>query len=316
MVGCTNGCSYCWARRQAKRQKHNCKKCYDFVPHLHPERLDEPLKKRDPFVIGAVFMGDLFDPAMPDSARDEVFGVMAATAQHTFVVLTKQPAGACRYFDLSTDNREEDIGAEALRLSGGKHSGLVELPLPNLVLGVSITDQESADRLIPELLECPAATRIVSIEPMLGPVDIYPHICAARRQQRQCGAPDSSLAGYCHSPCDPCEDFDAATCGRLDGVILGGETGPGAVPMHPDWVRSVRDQCAEARVPFYFKQWGEWQPVCDIDILDPAAAMSVTDRRYIEMPHANGIGMARVGRKAAGRILDGRTHDALAWPQQ
>jgi len=104
----------------------------------------------------------------------------------------------------------------------------VPFPLPNLWLGVSVEDQKTADDRIPPLLECPAAVRFVSYEPALGPVDF--------REIAEGGWPN------------------------LDWVICGGESGPGARPMHPDWARKVRDDCQAADVPFFFKQWGKWAP--------------------------------------------------------
>ena len=88
VVGCTNGCSYCWARRQAKRQRKSCLACYGFAPHLHPERLDEPLRRKKPSVIGTVFMGDLYDPMLPVAATGTVLEVVSRTERHTFVALT------------------------------------------------------------------------------------------------------------------------------------------------------------------------------------------------------------------------------------
>ena len=235
VVGCTHGCPWCWARRQAKRQKHRCQKCYDFVPHYHPERLDEPLRRKKPSVIGVAFMGDLFDPALADQDIWDVLGRMEMADWHRFVVLTKQ----------------------SRRASGYVFS-------PNVVLGVSITDQPSADRLIPELLECQAATRIVSIEPMLGPVDLWRM---------------PLVSGYGYGWANPFNGKHPSLTGDgkrgpyLDGVILGGQTGPGAAPLHPDWVRKVRDDCAAAGVPFFLKSLGPGK----------------------------------------GRVLDGRTHDETAW---
>lgn len=112
---------------------------------------------------------------------------------------------------------------------------------PNVQLLVSIWDQASADAAIPVLLDTPAVVRGVSIEPMLGPIDF---------------SVESKNCAMCCPNCVP----------RLDRVILGGENGPGARPMHPDWVRSVRDQCVDAGVPFWFKSWGDGMHNAIIDI--------------------------------------------------
>ena len=126
---------------------------------------------------------------------------------------------------------------------------------PNLWIGTSVENQEYADKRIPELLEIPAAVRFLSVEPLLGPVDLSQWLWA-------------------DMPGKP-------RLNRIHWVIVGGESGHGARPMHPDWVRSIRDQCQEAGVPFFFKQWGEYL--------------------YDEM----GAPM-RVGKRRAGRLLDGR----------
>ena len=134
----------------------------------------------------------------------------------------------------------------------------ITLPLPNVWLGVSVEDQKSANARIPHLLSTPAAVRFISAEPLLGPVDLK-------------AVPIPADDGY-----------DGAT---LDWVIVGGESGKGARPMHPDWARSLRDQCGRENVPFFFKQWGEW---------------------FGE----NGVSV-RIGKKQAGRLLDGFEHNAM-----
>jgi protein gp37 len=272
VVGCTNGCAWCWARRQAKRQKKNCRKCYRFEPHLHPERLDEPLRLRRPSVIGVAFMGELFDSGIGYMERVAVFATMAQNPRHTFVVLTKQPDLACQFMDRALNDT-------ALCLYGGAQSG-VKLPLPNVVLGVSVEDQARLEERMPHLEKLAAMgwRTVVSIEPCLGSIRI----------------PDSGLR-------------------NLQGVIVGGQTGPDAVPMHPDWVRKVRDDCQAAGVPFYFKQWGEW--IASLDV-PSGYADTYSSKRHGSRNEGRVVGdefMARVGRKAAGRRLDGRTWDGLAW---
>jgi protein gp37 len=144
------------------------------------------------------------------------------------------------------------------------------IPLHNVWLGATVVNQEEADRDIPKLDATPAAVRFLSVEPMLGPIE---------------GAP-----GWL---------WGTGSRNGIDWVICGGESGPGARPMQPEWARSLRDQCKAAGVPFLFKQWGEYAP--HVQTVDAEAHRIVI--------HHLETGMARIGKKMAGRVLDGVTHD-------
>jgi protein gp37 len=227
---------------------------------LIESQLDLPLHWRTPRRIFVNSMSDLFHESLPWSQTERVFDVMQEASWHDFQVLTKR-----------AENQHKFAEYWAFH-----HSG----PLSNVRLGVSCEDQATADARIPLLLQTPAAVRFLSLEPLLGPIDL-----------------DSESASGCHAlGCgnDECCCGDepitrlSGNCRGVDQVIVGGESGPGARPMNPDWVRSIRDQCVAAGVPFFFKQWGEHQPVA------------------LDGRHA---GWIRVGKKAAGRVLDGRTWD-------
>src|SRR5690606_37330544 len=127
-------------------------------------------------------------------------------------------------------------------------------PPPNVWLGVSCERQQEADERIPDLLATPAAVRFVSAEPLLGPIDFARLGDATFRLNAFTGEAEHTLG------------FKDRTRGRLDWIIVGGESGPGARPMHPAWARSIRDQCASAGVPFFFKQWGSWAPTSGVDV--------------------------------------------------
>jgi protein gp37 len=143
---------------------------------------------------------------------------------------------------------------------------------PNIWIGVTAENQAAADERIPILLQIPAAVRFVSVEPMLGPL---------------------SLKKWLHPEIE--ETAGCATVGDINWVICGGESGPGARPMHSDWVRGLRDQCQAAGTPFLFKQWGEWAP----NWINDDAGNEIEGSMWMD----------RFGKKKAGRLLDGVEHN-------
>jgi len=197
-------------------------------------------------------MSDLFHPDVPPWFVCEVWQVMRECPQHLFQILTKRPRRMLRLIE--TYIADHEFGVESLS---------------NVWLGVSVENQATADERIPLLLQTPAAVRFVSCEPLLGPIDIGQYLS--------------------YYPILP--DVDPGYDG-ISWTICGGESGPGARPMHPDWARSLRDQCQGAGTPFFFKQWGAYRPY---DGHGPAPT------RFND-----GMGMICIGKKAAGRLLDGR----------
>lgn len=279
VTGCTKispGCQNCYAERMSKRLRGRCGYPVEdpFRVTLHPERLEEPLRWRKPSMIFVCSMGDLFHEVVPKWMIWEVMDVILQAKQHTFLVLTKRPANMKRFYDWY--------------YNGG---GRTTEPPKNLWLGVTAENQEEADKRIPILLQIPAAVRFVSVEPMLGPVDLDSYLIVGTDH------PGSIMRK------------------GIDWVICGGETGPKARPMHPDWVRSLRDQCQSAGVPFFFKSWGEW--VCRPWSSDNGRKRELClgmdgTSVYAQVGHMMGFRkpgealMVRVGKKAAGRLLDGQ----------
>ena len=287
VVGCTKvspGCDHCYAIRTAHRMTANpnplVSQAYAGTEagdewtgkvNLLPGRLDQPLRWRKPRRIFVNAQSDLFHGAVPDDFIARVFAVMACTPRHTYQVLTKRH-GRMRSLLRSDDFRPavEDAMRGIVAAYRTERTWYAAWPLPNLWLGLSVEDQSTADLRIPALLDTPAAVRWVSAEPLLGPVD---------------------LREWVHTPeCLPGGDDGPPWCtcglflsGGLDWVVVGGESGPGARPMHPEWARTLRDQCASTGVAFFFKQWGE-----------------------------HGQDQRRVGKRAAGDLLDGRQHHE--WP--
>jgi protein gp37 len=214
---------------------------------------------------------DPFDNEVDPALRERFFALIRSTPNLRWLLLTK---------------RIGNVPAMVAIIPGW-------LP-PNVWLGATICNQAEADRDIPKLLAVPAAKRFVSIEPMLGPIDLG--LRCENWSDDIVMDPETGAYECCKS-CDY-----TGTGNAIDWVICGGESGPGARPMHPDWVRSLRDQCAAAGVPFHFKQWGEWAPNC---LCDTAHAHRDTPRPVSGKPGC----MFRCGTKAAGRQLDGIEHN-------
>jgi protein gp37 len=251
-------------------------------------------------------MGDLFHDDVPFSFVAEVFSAMASAKRHIFQVLTKRPKRMLKFLSSVgswegwyTHNGKplESFGGNGIMVSDKR----IGWPLPNVWLGVSIEDQDTADERIPLLLQTPAAVRWVSAEPLLGPVDLRWHIFSEPTGRFRTHAGERQIE--LRKPTDG---------GGLHWVVAGGESGPNARPMHPDWVRSLRDQCAAAGVPFLFKQWGEWA-----NVWGGATHLIYPDGRVIPGTHEHHDAwkfrtaetIARTGRKFSGRLLDDVTHD-------
>lgn len=195
---------------------------------------------------------------------------------------------------------------------------------PNVWLGTTVENQAEAERRVPHLLAVPARIRFLSCEPLLGPVDLGLHRgwCKACRQFT-----DGSIDGHCMDPASPCFEGEVWRRTMLDWVITGGESGSKARPSHPDWFRSLRDQCAAAGVAFHMKQWGEWaphRPQAGGDLGGDVRKGRVTvvhptgqteEEVFIATGGRNTIPgtryMARVGAKRSGHLLDGVEHRAV-----
>lgn len=314
------------------------------VARAPEKKLLDPLRRRKPTTYFVNSMGDLFHEDVPDDWIDRVFAVMALCPQHTFQVLTKRSARMRDYVSsvaakwCIVDGRTPCVRIdEAMDRLAPDHwcdRELKEWPLPNVWLGVSCEDQRRAEERIPDLLLTPAAVRFVSAEPLLWPIDPKRWLPTMRQGRRPDGTTDLSPHFYM-TRCEYCgwagsselcggydDDIRCAACNRsirgddlpkLDWIIVGGESGPNARPMHPDWARSIRDQCMAAGVPFFFKQWGEWLPV-SIEPDESAAVYDATrgkdDFRRIDRKRGveamRGQAFAEVGKARAGRLLDGR----------
>lgn len=244
------GCKHCYAETFAERWRGVPGNAYEqgFDPRLVPEMLDQPLRWRKPRTIFVNSMSDLFGEFVPLAYTAAIFGVMAAARHHTFQSLTKRSARMLAWAEwiereASSEYappRTHRVGVEAANYGADvDYHGLPDVwPLPNVWLGVSVEDRKYGLPRIEHLRQVPAAVRFLSIEPLL-------------------------------------EDIGEINLDGIGWVIVGGESGPGAREMRVEWVRSIRNQCVAAGVPFFFKQWGG------------------------------------VRKKIAGRVLDGRTWDEM-----
>lgn len=330
VTGCTpvsEGCHNCYARRMAYRLRGRFGYPEDdpFRVTLHSEKLDEPFRWRKPRKVFVGSMGDLFHEDVPDEFIRKVFGYMHHFKQHTFMVLTKRPERMATFIRWYSDW----VGFNAWPSEYG-----------HVWLGTTAENQDAADERIPILLQIPAAVRFVSVEPMLGPVDLTRYLrtrkdytsggcyfiecslCGERFNAgkgptnstgmrwregfkaewwaKHTGIPQDRYAIKLHVSEIP----ELCKSPSLSWIICGGETGTGARPCHPDWVRSLRDQAKAAGVPFFFKSWGQWVPTYTTG--PEFELRRLADDEVVMSGHGHGVVMKKVGKKEAGRLLDGR----------
>jgi protein gp37 len=305
VTGCTRkspGCDHCYAVRMTYRQEcignpkyagltvlnPKGERHFNGVVRCHDDALTIPFHWRKPQRIFVNSMSDLFHEGVPFQFIDKVSAVMALCPHHVFQVLTKRSDRMVEYLQLQTINERCWAWKSYGNLVAGDQPVNYAAPLPNVWLGVSVENREETRR-IEDLRQVPAAVRFLSIEPLL-------------------------------------EDVGQIDLDGIHWVIGGGESGPKARPMHPDWVRNIRDQCVAADVPFFFKQWGEWAPatreygIVGSIMPDSGKTKSGTRASWIgfdgtlKYPSFHGLkepimAIARVGKKKAGRKLDGKIWD-------
>lgn len=243
--------------------------------------------------------------------RDDLFKLIDATPNLDWLLLTKRPE---RIPEVWPRGIYRPFGFVPCQNDRGYR--------PNVWMGTSVEDQECADLRIPQLLKAADLARFafLSVEPLLGPVDLDPMWVTCKR----CNGTMSIPVEGGGDPCPECLKPFQGVRPAINWVIVGGESGPGARPMHPEWARSIVKQCAEAQVPVLFKQWGEWAPCGKVHSRQDfyggrcvegatggvTSVLGMVERgRMVEM--SPGVVLEKVGKKKAGRVLDGVTHNAF-----
>lgn len=310
------GCANCYAEKMNVERPFGMGTGHEYIHQnlKHIEfrlvGLEKPLRWTKPRCVFVNSMTDLFHEAVPFEMIDRIFAVMALATEHRFLVLTKRPGRMREYLNdyVNGPHRTRlygETGWSHMRRLAEENYGR-ELPrtwpIENVWLGTSVENQKTADARIREIVYCPTPVRFLSVEPLLGPVDLSEWI----------HPPKQGKVRMSVDPEVPVGSTMNIVSKLIRWVIVGGESGPNARPMHPDWVRQIRNQCQAAGVPFFFKQYGAWAPSWGggDHLIYPDGTLVEGDHEH---PDAWKRGKAepirRVGKKAAGRTLDGRTWD-------
>ncbi len=274
------GCANCYAETLSKRFDHNIWGPAKVTDRrlFSDKHWNEPLKWNrkakqagERHRVFCASMADVFeDHSQVLEARVRLLDLIVQTPHLDWLLLTKRPENINRMIEEATGFSESSMWFHAV----GNH----------VWIGTSVESQATADLRIPYLLQVPADVRFLSMEPLLGPVDLrhihYENLVEIDALHGTCGVIRPHLGSY----------------EKVHWVIVGGESGPGARPMHPEWAMSLRDQCQDAGVAFHFKQWGEWYP---------------DNKRIFDVPmmHFGNMMVHKMGKKRAGRELDGRVWD-------
>lgn len=306
-IGCTKvgpGCDHCYAEADFDLRKHRAK----WGPGNPRSRTSatnwkKPLQWQKQHVefqgvhgrrrrVFCASLADVFDNDVPRQWRQDLFDLILATPDLDWLLLTKRIGNVRKMLN------EIAVCRGALLTSNDEYR-----LQKNIWIGATICNQEEADRNIPKLLATPAAVRFVSMEPLLGMVD---------------------LSSYLRPKFRPSEDPDWQDLhGPLDWVVAGGESGTNARPMHPEWAASLHNQCAAAGVPYLFKQWGEWMPEANLTHAQRMKDAGHFENLYVRLDgtthwivpddhaqyEASDELIVKVGKKLAGRMLDGKLHD-------
>lgn len=372
VVGCekvSQGCKFCYAKtlhdmRHAavlagKNLAPQYAEPFERVQLMH-DRLTMPLSWREPRRIFVNSVSDLFHDDVPFDFVLLVFAVMAVAPRHTFQILTKRPARMREFFAWMLSHRHGWHPVEQMHIAANEHfcnlgakvsvadarawdraphysKEVVGWPLPNVALGVSVENQAAADERILLLRETPAAIHFLSCEPLLGPLDIKKHLWPVHPSwPSKYRSPEDAIAAGAPVEYKPQGLISQAWADSLiRWVIVGGESGQrkqAVRPMHPDWVRSLREQCERSKTALHFKQWGDYREYDDGDgigtrmvytgtVNADLAATTAINPTWIDargnlfndpdnLPEDTPCRlMERVGTKRAGRTLDGRTWD-------
>ena len=331
-TGCTKvspGCAHCYAESWAKRSgtvqwgpgkprrrtktwgdpvKWNREAEATQLDLTQRQKISDPRneqpeiwKARRPRVFSAS-LADWLDDEVPIEWLADFLKLIHATPNLDWLLLTKRPQNwaprieaVLKWIEARPEWAAETNDAPWARVRNWLADWFVlGKPPSNIWIGTTVENQEMADLRIPQLLHIPAKIRFLSCEPLLGPVDL--------------------IAAACPPGIAMCAEFGNDPLRGIHWVIAGGESGPGASPMHPDWPRTLRDQCAAAAVPFLFKQWGEFKAeirpgtAIELSSLGPGESVAWGDGA------TNHTLYTKIGKKAAGRHLDGQLHTAFPTP--
>lgn len=288
-VGCTKvspACDHCYAEGWAKRagqpelwsgeRRRTSANTWVGPFKWNRKAADEGRRAR----VFCASLADVFDNQAPEGWRHDLWRLIEKTPHLDWLLLTKRPQNIRKMLPNFPGTKPWGDGWD------------------NVWLGTTAENQPEAVRRITHLLNVPARVHFLSCEPLLGPLDLS-------GLWEQCPVHDFH-SGFCIGPCPHRQ--------KIAWVICGGESGPGARPMHPDWAKSLRDQCADAGVPFLFKQWGDWAPP-DVMTEDGNAQLRFP-RKAVGRPELIHVfpdrtNMGRIGKKAAGRLLDYREHNDI-----
>lgn len=320
VTGCnkvSQGCKNCYAEIMHKRLQFMYPEKYDhdFLSgaHIHEDLLTLPFTWKKPRTVFVNSMSDLFHANVPISFLHKVYAIMALCPKHTFIIVTKRPENSKAYFDIGKEklvscwenatyemglsDKDEDTDAPACALYNYTEKNW---PLPNVWHLVSTEDQTTFRERVNLLLQIPSRVYGISAEPLLGPIDLEEYVLL-----RKDGTyPFRNLA----------EKHRTKYIDLLDWIVCGGESGHHGRPMHPDWPRSMKNTCVKAKKPFFFKQWGEYLPYIKSEMkpfqkivwIGRETAELADDSKSFNYPYDFHEMMAKVGKKKAGRLLDGK----------